>query len=199
MTDRELLEFAAKAAGRKERHGMNKSPEHRAWVHMKQRCSNPNKREWPHYGGRGIKVCDRWQSSFLAFFADVGPRPSATHSLDRIDVNGDYEPSNVRWATQQQQVENTRTARLVTIDGKTQTIAAWEREMGLSKGQVRARESAGWNLEEAITTPSIKGQKRHMKVRRDYATYQRDWHGRYKAMPPPAIVHAAAAIGKEMP
>lgn len=176
--DRELLELAARAAGRG-RHGMNKSPEHRAWVHMRQRCTNPRKREWPHYGGRGIKVCDRWMASFVAFFADVGQRPSPAHSIDRINVDGDYEPGNVRWATQQQQVENTRTVRLVTIDGKTQTVAAWEREKGLSKGQVRSREAAGWTLVDAITTPSIKGQKRVMKAQRDYSTYQRDWHGRY--------------------
>jgi len=176
QSDREV---ASKVATR-ERHGMNKSPEHRAWVHMKQRCTNPRKREWPHYGGRGITVCDRWMNSFVAFFSDVGPRPSPGHSLDRIDVNGNYAPDNVRWATHQQQVENTRTARFVTIDGKTQTISAWEREKGLSNGQVRSREAAGWALTDAIMTPSIKGQKRVMKAQRDYSTYQRDWHGRYK-------------------
>lgn len=180
MSDRELLEMAAKAAGI-ERHGMNKSPEHRAWVHMKQRCTNPNKREFKHYGGRGISVCDEWMRSFSAFYAYVGPKPSAAHSLDRIDVDRGYEPGNVRWATKQTQVENTRVARLVTLNGKTQTISAWEREMGLSKGQVRSRESSGWNLEEAILTPSRPGQKRHMRVQRDYSTYQRDEHGRYAA------------------
>jgi hypothetical protein len=181
MSDRELLEKAALAAGKRERHGMNKSPEHRAWVHMRQRCTNPRKREWPHYGGRGIKVCARWMDSFIAFFADVGTRPSPKHSLDRIDVNGDYEPGNVRWATQAQQIENTTVARLVTIGGKTQTISAWEREMALPRGTVGRREASGWSIEEAITTPSVKGQKLHMTVRRDYSTYERDWHGRYKS------------------
>lgn len=183
-TEREVIELAAKAKGKgkRERHGMNKTPEHRAWVHMKQRCMNPNKREYPHYGGRGIRVCDRWLNSFLAFLADVGPRPSEKHSLDRIDVNGHYEPGNVRWATHQEQIENTRVVRLVTINGKTQSISSWEREMGLSKGQVRAREASGWSLEDAILMPSIKGQKRVMKVKRDYSTYKRDFHGRYQAI-----------------
>lgn len=167
--------------GDRERHGMNKSPEHRAWVHMKQRCSNKKKREYEHYGGRGIKVHPGWQTSFLAFLRDVGPRPSVKHSLDRIDVNGDYEPGNVRWATQQEQKENTRVVRMVTLDGRTQSVSAWEREKGLSRGQVRMRESAGWTTEEAILTPSVKGQKRHMKVQRDFSTYKRDSNGRFEA------------------
>lgn len=158
-TDRELLKLAAKR--KRERHGMNKSPEHRAWVHMRQRCSNPRKREWPHYGGRGIKVCEAWEQSFLAFYEDVGQRPSPKHSLDRINNDRGYEPGNVRWALQQQQVENTSVVRMVTICGRTQSISAWERENGLAKGQVRAREASGWSLEEAITTPSVPGQKKH--------------------------------------
>jgi hypothetical protein len=180
MTDIELLELAAKAAGKREKHGMNKSPEHRAWVSMKQRCTNPNKREWPHYGGRGIKVCEAWMHSFIAFIKDVGLRPSGMHSLDRINVDGDYEPGNVRWATDQEQKENTRVVRMVTIGGRMQSISAWEREMGLSKGQVKSREKAGWTIEEAILTPSIAGQKRHMKVARDFSTYKRDSHGRFE-------------------
>ena len=180
MSDKELIELAAKAKVKKERHGMNKSPEHRAWVHMKQRCTNPNKREWPHYGGRGIKVCDEWMVSFTAFYEHLGPRPSDKHSVDRIDVNGNYEPGNVRWATQQEQIDNTNVVRMITLNGKTQSISAWEREMGLSKGAVRSREKAGWSIEEAILTPSIKGQKIHMNVKRDYSNYKRDEHGRYK-------------------
>lgn len=177
MNDRELIELAAK----RERHGLNKTPEHRAWVHMKQRCMNAKRREYKHYGGRGIRVCDQWLNSFLTFFADVGQRPSDQHSIDRIDVNGNYEPGNVRWATQQEQVENTRVVRMVTIGAKTQSISAWEREMGLSKGQVRAREASGWRLEDAILTPSVKGQKLVMSVKRDYSTYKRDLHGRYQS------------------
>jgi hypothetical protein len=147
---------------------------------MRQRCNNQKKREWPHYGGRGIKVCAQWERSFIAFLADVGMRPSPSHSLDRIDVNGNYEPGNVRWATQQQQLENTTVVRLVALNGKTQSISAWEREMGLPKGMVRSRESRGWSTEAAITTPSIPGQKKVMSVKRDYSTRKRDWHGRYQ-------------------
>lgn len=160
---------------------MNKTPEHRAWVGMKQRCTNPKKRDFKHYGGRGITVCSEWLASFMAFYAHIGPRPSDKHSLDRIDVNRGYEPGNVRWVTHQQQVENTRVVRLVTINGETRTVSAWERLMGLSRGQVRMREKSGWSIEDAILTPVIKGQKLHSSVKRDYSTYKRDDHGRYKA------------------
>jgi hypothetical protein len=83
------------------------TPEYKAWNSAIQRCTNPNSKSYPHYGGRGIKVCERWRHSFENFFADLGPRPSPTHSLDRYpDRKGDYEPGNVRWATQAQQSEN---------------------------------------------------------------------------------------------
>lgn len=175
----------------RERHGMDRTPEHQAWVSMKQRCTNPNRREYIHYGGRGITVCDQWMHSFLTFYQHVGPRPSRSHSLDRIDVNKGYEPGNVRWATQQQQKENTRVVRMVTVQGKTQTLSAWAREMGLARGQINARLASGWSMEEAILTPSVLGQKRVMTVKRDYSTYARGSHGRFAPK-------AAAAIGKEM-
>jgi len=209
MTDKELIERAARAAGiRKPRHGLNKTPEHRAWVHMRQRCNNPNKREYKHYGGRGIRVCARWDS-FHNFIADMGERPSRSHSLDRINVDGDYSPDNCRWATQQEQVENTRVVRMVTIDGKTQSISAWEREKGLSRGQVRSREVSGWSLYEAITTQSIKAQKIHKYVPQGYSrlkngTFRVMLDGKYiktlsseaEAIELVAITRAAAAMAK---
>ena len=82
------------------------SVEYNAWMHMRQRCSNPNYHAYGRYGGRGIKVCDRWRNSFEAFLADMGRRPSGRRSLDRINNNGDYEPSNCRWATPVQQSRN---------------------------------------------------------------------------------------------
>lgn len=81
--------------------------EYWVWVAMRQRCNNPNMPTYKHYGGRGIKVCKRWDS-YDNFIEDMGYRPSDKHSLDRIDVNGDYEPSNCRWATQLEQVMNRR-------------------------------------------------------------------------------------------
>lgn len=86
-------------------------PEFNAWVGMKTRCYNKNRPEYERYGGRGIKVCDRWLNSFENFYNDMGARPSPKHSIDRIDVNGDYEPSNCRWANDTIQSRNQRISK----------------------------------------------------------------------------------------
>lgn len=88
------------------KHGLCKSVEYRTWCHMKDRCLNKNHSEWEHYGGRGIKVCDKWLK-FENFYADMGQRPSG-RSLDRINNDGNYEPKNCRWATNIEQANNTR-------------------------------------------------------------------------------------------
>ena len=93
------------------------SAEYRTWQGILTRCTNVHVRSWKNYGGRGIAVCERWQKSFDAFLADVGPRPSAKHSIDRFPNNdGDYEPGNVRWATKQEQRANQRPRKLSPLD-----------------------------------------------------------------------------------
>lgn len=84
------------------------TPEYTTWCGMISRCENPKETSFVNYGGRGIRICDRWRSDYTAFFADMGPRPSAGHSIDRINNEGHYEPGNCRWATRVQQNNNTR-------------------------------------------------------------------------------------------
>lgn len=84
------------------------SPEYTAWSNIVARCTNPGAQAWANYGGRGITVCERWRADFTAFLADVGPRPSRAHSIDRINNDGHYEPGNVRWATRDVQARNRR-------------------------------------------------------------------------------------------
>jgi len=86
-------------------------PLYAAWLGMRQRCCNPNNKDYPHYGGRGITICERWQNSFLAFAADMSPRPDG-YSLDRIDNDRGYQPGNVRWASLATQNRNTRVSKL---------------------------------------------------------------------------------------
>lgn len=137
------------------KHGQCKSParggmtrEYHAWAKMNARCTNPNLYEYMHYGARGIRVCERWEKSFENFFSDMGPRPTIKHSVDRIDVNGNYEPGNCRWATTKEQARNRRTnarfsdGSLVIeffekIGRKPQSLTVWRRKYGMDWDDVR--------------------------------------------------------------
>ena len=127
---------------------------HRVWDSMKTRCTNPRSGNYKNYGGRGIKICDRWLHSFEAFAEDMGPRPSAAHSLDRIDVDGDYEPKNCRWATWKQQGRNRRTNVFVTIGNETKCLAEWAEESGIEYATVTKRIREGWEPALAVFTPA---------------------------------------------
>lgn len=135
------------------------TPEYRAWADMINRCTNPNLRNYPNYGGRGIQVCDAWRHSFEAFFAAVGPRPSAQHSLDRIDNEGHYEPGNVRWATKTEQCRNRRACVFLEYGGKRLTLTEWALELGISREATNARRRNGWTTEQIIEGRSPSGRK----------------------------------------
>lgn len=114
--------------------GMHRTSEYKIWQAMIARCTNPRQRGFKDYGGRGIRVCSEWRGrgGFVRFFASVGPRPTAKHSLGRIDNDGDYCPGNVQWETWTQQMANTRRTRQITIDGMTLCVAEWARRLGMT-------------------------------------------------------------------
>lgn len=132
------------------------TPEYRAWAGMKGRCHNPKSKQWHRYGGRGIKVCDKWRESFKDFLADVGPRPSRFHSMDRIDNDGDYEPGNCRWATNKEQSINRSSSRFLTFQGTTLTVTEWANRLGMKQPTLSRRIIHGWSTERALTTPEIR-------------------------------------------
>lgn len=126
------------------------------WRYMLRRCIDPRDKAYAHYGGRGISVCDRWLDR-KAFVADMGPRPSHRHQIDRIDTNGNYEPGNCRWATPKEQSRNTRRNVLVTIDGHTRCVAEWAEVFGISPHRIHQRLKGGWDPVRAVSCP-IKGR-----------------------------------------
>lgn len=141
---------------RRTKHGLCNTKVYRAWVTMRSRCEDTNNKRYHRYGGRGIKVCDRWQS-FDMFYADMGDAPHGA-SLDRIDNDGDYEPGNCRWATPTQQQNNTSNNRTYTHDGKTQTLAQWARDLGIAYHVLRYRLNKGWQPPKLFTTDNLKGK-----------------------------------------
>jgi hypothetical protein len=121
---------------------------------MIDRCNNPNHRHWHRYGGRGISVCGRWRNSFQDFIADMGPRPSLKHSIDRFpNKDGNYEPGNCRWATQTQQMRNASINRMIVYQGETLCLAEWAERLGMNKMTLQGRLDTGWSVEEAFTVP----------------------------------------------
>lgn len=137
----------------KRKHGVANTPLYDVWRQMIRRCHDQSCESYQDYGARGILVCDRWRESPTHFIADMGPRPSVNHCIERIDNDGNYEPSNCTWATRSMQARNTRRTNLVTIDGRTQCLSDWAREFGVPRYRVTCRISRGWPAEEALRLP----------------------------------------------
>ena len=132
------------------------TPEYCAWLAMKERCFNPLGKNYANYGGRGITVCARWFNNFSTFLADMGPRPSPKHSLDRTNNDGDYRPDNCRWATKTTQARNSRNTRLVDLsDGAGPLpLAAQCERLNLNYRNIRSRIGRGLSPEEALRKPT---------------------------------------------
>lgn len=134
-------------------HNMSGTPQYRVWRTMWTRCANPNSKSYEHYGARGIKVCERWQS-FENFYADMGDKPSPLHSLERIKNDEGYSPENCKWATKAEQVANKRNNRHLTVEGVTLTITEWARRVGCTQVALANRiDEQGMTPEQAVKTP----------------------------------------------
>jgi len=140
-------------------HGLSKSTESKIWRMMKTRCYNPNYTHYKNYGGRGITVCDSWLNSFEAFYADMGPRPSMKHTLDRIDNSKGYSPDNCKWSTRSEQNRNHRRNRLLTYGAETMNVIDWARKLGITQQALQFR-LKNWPIDRALSEPAHTRQKR---------------------------------------
>lgn len=132
-------------------HGLRNSRLYRIWTNIKTRCYNAKDPHYSRWGGRGIVMCDEWKDDFKSFYDwAMSNGYSDDLTIDRIDNDGNYEPSNCRWVTAKEQSKNKRNVRFITYNGKTQTIPEWTKELGLGKETIRERLKRGWSDEEAL-------------------------------------------------
>ena len=143
--------------GGRDTHGMSNTREYTTWCMMRKRCTNQNSECYADYGGRGITVCDRWDS-FENFYEDMGPRPEGM-TLDRIDNDKGYDKDNCRWATKKEQQNNKRDNIFVTAYGQTLTLSEWAELMGIPRTRLYSRVRQGWSLDWRIIT-APKGARR---------------------------------------
>lgn len=146
---------------RRATHGLTHHPLYKTWLGMRDRCANPNNSRYATYGFRGIRVCPRWDE-FPAFLADMGPKPSPDHSIDRINVDMGYEPSNCRWATRKAQARNTTRNHRVAAFGETKTLAEWAEDARcrVTGHALKLRIRHGWSPELAIAHPATTNRRR---------------------------------------
>lgn len=131
--------------------GLSESAEYRVWHGMKRRCYDVRRRDYKYYGGRNVTVCDRWRESFVNFLDDMGLKPFAEATLERVDNNAGYEKSNCKWATWEEQKQNTRNVRKLTHNGETMSIGAWASKLGIDRSTLRLRLDKGWPMEEVFS------------------------------------------------
>ena len=141
-------------------HGEYKSTEFKTWIGILSRCENKNNKDYIHYGGRGIKICDKWRNSFQEFLNDMGRKPFKNYSIERKDYNGDYCPENCCWANTLTQVRNSRRNLFIDYNGEIKCLSAWAEEIGIKYGTLSTRiHQLNWPIEKALTTPVRKKTK----------------------------------------
>jgi len=169
--------------------GKSNSAEYRVWHGMKRRCYETGRRDYKYYGGRGITVCERWRSSFVNFFTDMGPKPFPEATIERVDNDGNYEKSNCKWATQEEQKQNTRNVRKLTYNGETLSIGEWAKKLGIDRSTLRLRLDKGWPLDEVFSreTSFVPRSKTRMLTCNGETLPMRAWARRLR------IVHSTIA------
>lgn len=139
-------------------HGFSKTTEYRIWQGIRKRCHNPKDPNYKFYGAKGIKVCARWEKSFLYFYKDMGKRPSTGHSIDRINNKKGYFPNNCRWATRKEQARNTNRSVILTYGGKSMCLIDWAKYLGIKHATLQERLEK-WPLKKALTKPRVKNHQ----------------------------------------
>lgn len=140
---------------------ISRTTEYHVWTRMKSRCYDRRNPSWEHYGGRGIEVCDKWRYDFAAFLADMGRRPAIGYSIERINNDGNYEPSNCRWATAKEQANNRTTTLFVDFRGETKTLLEWADIVGIKYQSLISRiHLRGWSVDDALTKPIVTRHRR---------------------------------------
>ena len=153
-------------ATKKTTHGCTGTQAYKAWLNMKRRCYDVNNNRYKNYGGRGISVSPRWITNFESFIAYIGEHPGKGYSIDRINVDGNYEPGNVRWATTKEQGNNTTTTIYFDYLGCKKSLVALSNLSGLSPSTIKARIIVyGWSVDKAVTAPLLKRKLNDDQIR----------------------------------
>jgi hypothetical protein len=148
-------EIASKIGGKNAKHKMHDTRLYRIWISMRQRCNDKNARNYHNYGGRGVKVSAEWDDFMNFYDWAMTHEYNDSLTIDRIDVNGNYEPTNCRWANDSTQHNNRRDNIFLDFQGRRMTIAEWAKEINVPYPTLRGRISRGWSVEKALTTPRI--------------------------------------------
>lgn len=134
---------------------VSNTTEYNTWIHITQRCHNPNNKDHSNYGGRGIVVCDMWRESYEAFLMCVGKKPTPEHTIERLDVNKGYQPGNVVWATRDEQARNKRNNVRITINNITKTAVEWSEDESCTVPlkTIYKRIERDWDPQDAVLVP----------------------------------------------